>query len=163
MELPSIERLRMFFSYCPETGEITRKIHRSGIVQGKPVGSEHKGYRRVNFDGKLILCHRLAWAIHHGEWPKGEVDHINMNKSDNRICNLRDVNRSQNMVNRNYPKGKSGVTGVSTHKKGWQSVIRINKKSIYLGLFQTIEEAALARSVAEKIYYGSYLPKENSK
>jgi HNH endonuclease len=158
-DAPSIERVRELFSYDPETGLITWAVRRCGVRCGSEAGTEHLGYRRVKVDAKLILAHRLAWAIHYGRWPAEEIDHINRNKSDNRIGNLREAARSDNMVNRAYPKGESGVTGVSKHKLGWQATVRINGKSVHLGLFKTIEEAAAVRAASEKTEYGQFVPK----
>ena len=119
MSAPSIERIRELFNYDPNTGAITWAAKRFGVKVGSIAGTEHKGYRRVKVDGTLILAHRLAFAIHHGRWPEHEVDHINRDKADNRISNLREATRNDNMVNREYPTGASGKTGVSKHKSGW--------------------------------------------
>lgn len=157
--LPSIERVRELFCYDPESGIITWAKRRFGVKFGSEAGTEHKGYKRVKVDSKLILVHRVAWAIHYGKWPVGDLDHINRDRSDNRIVNLREATRSVNMINRDYPKGKSGVTGVSWHKRGWQAAIRINGRSVYLGIFKTVEEAASVRAEAEKKEYGQFAPK----
>lgn len=158
-EHPSVQRVRELFSYNPETGSITWAVRRCGTKFGSEAGTEHKGYRRVKIDAKLILAHRLAWAIHYGRWPPEQIDHINQNRSDNRISNLREASHSDNMVNRAYPKGASGVTGVSKHKLGWQATIRVNGRSVHLGLFKTIEEAAAARAASAQIQYGQFAPK----
>lgn len=158
--LPSIERVRELFAYNPETGVITWAVRRFGVKCGSEAGTKHKGYKRVKVDARLILAHRLAWAIHHGYWPAEEIDHINRDKSDNRISNLREASRSDNMVNRAYPKGASGVTGVAKHKLGWQASIRINGKSVYLGIFKTIEEAASVRAEHAKREYGQFAPED---
>ena len=156
---PSVERVRELFSYEPETGLITWAKRRFGVKFGSEAGTEHKGYKRVKVDSKLILAHRIAWAMHYGAWPEGDLDHINRNRSDNRITNLREASRSGNMINRAYPKGGSGVTGVSRHKRGWQASIRVNGRSVYLGIFKTIEDAASARAAAERKEYGQFVPK----
>lgn len=155
---PSIDRVRALFAYDPETGSITWAMRRFGVRFGAEAGTEHKGYKRVKVDSKLILAHRLAWAIHYGAWPAEELDHINRNRSDNRIANLREAARSGNMVNRAYPRGASGVTGVAKHKRGWQASIRVKGKSVYLGVFSTIEEAAKVRAAAEQREYGEFAP-----
>lgn len=157
--VPSIQRVRELFSYNPETGSITWAVRRCGVKCGSEAGTDHKGYRRVRIDAKFILAHRLAWAIHYGRWPHEQIDHINQNKSDNRINNLREASHSDNMVNRTYPKGASGVTGVSKHRLGWQAEISVNGRHVYVGIFKTIEEAASARSYAAKKQYGHFLPK----
>jgi hypothetical protein len=158
MNTPCINSIRAILCYCPDTGRITWVARRFGVTVGSEAGTEHKGYKRVKVFGKLILAHRLAWALHHGEWPEEEIDHINRNRSDNRIANLRKATRSGNMINRKYPTGASGITGVSKHRCGWQATIRIKKKSVHLGLFKTVEEASAARSAAEKAIYGSFSP-----
>ena len=159
--VPSIDRVRELFAYSPETGSITWAVRRCGVKCGSEAGTEFKGYRRVRIDAKLILAHRLAWAIYYGRWPPEQIDHINQNRADNRISNLREASHSDNMVNRAYPRGASGVTGVSKHKRGWQAEISVNWKHVYVGIFKTIEEAASARADAAKKQYGNFLPKDN--
>lgn len=156
-----IDLVRHLFLYDPLTGSIKWNQTRCGTKFGSEAGTEHKGYRRVKVGGHLVLAHRLAWAIYHGKWPDGEIDHINMVRTDNRIENLRDVSRSENMINRHYPKGNSRKRGVSKHKYGWQVSISINGKRKYIGLFKTIEQAHQERLKAEKLIYGEFSPKEN--
>ena len=86
-----LESARRTLSYDLETGQVrwkTRTGQRSKI--GALVGSSHEGYLRVKRDGRLYMLHRLAWFIHTGEWPKYEIDHINGDRRDNRMANLRD-------------------------------------------------------------------------
>ena len=153
-----IDFVRHLFLYNHETGSIKWNAVRCGTKFGSEAGTLHKGYRRIKVNGHLVLAHRIAWAIYHGKWPDGEIDHINMIRSDNRISNLRDVIRSENMVNRNYPTGESRVRGVSKHKCGWQAVISIYGKTIYLGLFKTVEDAEKVRISAEKQLHGVFSP-----
>ena len=93
-----------------------------GKHKGKEAGSwnwNHNDYhRRVSFKGKQYLGHRLAWYLHTGDWPEGEIDHINRDPGDNRWENLRDVSRSDNMLNakvskrsRYYPNYADGLKG----------------------------------------------------
>ncbi len=160
-DTPSIEYIKKYLSYDPLTGSIKWCKTRCGTKLGSEAGTDHKGYRRIKINGKLLLAHRVAWAIYYGEWPEIEIDHINMDKGDNRIENLRDVSRSQNMTNRNYPAGISKISGVNKHKDGWQSVISLNGKRLFLGLFQTIEEAKEARRRAEIEIHREYSPRGN--
>ena len=100
---------------------------------------------------QLYKAHRVAYAIHFGEWPRGCIDHINGIKTDNRADNLRVVDRATN--NRNRPTQKnntSGVTGVSQTPQGkWRAVIKVNKKTQSLGVFSAKKDAISARKEAE--------------
>ena len=93
---------RRFLAYDPETGVITWRISpRYGIADGSIAGSVIKrGYITVTFLGFNVTAHRLAWLLHHGVWPARVIDHINRVKTDNRICNLRDVSQAENLKNR---------------------------------------------------------------
>ena len=112
---------------------------------GNVAGSlKSTGYTAIKFKGKMYQAHRLAWLYVHGYMPKNIIDHINGNKSDNRICNLREATRSENNHNAILRKdSKSGVKGVHwcNRNKRWIASIRINKKSIYVGSFINIETA----------------------
>jgi hypothetical protein len=114
-----------------------------------------RGYLVGRVNSVSMKAHRAAWALHYGEWPKHEIDHINGNKMDNRIENLRDVQTLENGKNR--PKqinNTSGVTGVgySQAKGKWFARIKVNQKLIHLGHFSTKEEATHRRLVAESRY-----------
>jgi hypothetical protein len=103
---------------------------------------------RITVLGKQFYAHRLAWLYCHKVWPKGEIDHINGNKQDNRIENLRDVTQISNAQNKlsAHSRSKSQMLGVSWHKKAkkWQAHICIYKQRKYLGLFENIEDAQQA-------------------
>jgi hypothetical protein len=98
-------------------------------------------------------AHRVAWAIHYGKWPEHEIDHINGDTLDNRICNLRSVSRRENMMNASLPSdNKSGRIGVCFNKKTgkWLATIKVNRRQKYLGDFALIEDAIAAREAAER-------------
>lgn len=109
---------------------------------GKKAGSkDQKGYLAICFGSKKIKLHRLVWFIENGTWPK-EIDHINGIKTDNRIQNLRAVDRRQNMSNcSHHREGK--LIGGYWHKgaKAWVAQITIDKKNYYLGIHNTELEA----------------------
>ena len=138
-------------SYDKETGLFVWLVSRNNnSTQGSIAGhvNEH-GYRLIGVGYKLLRAHRLAWFMAHGYWPKGQIDHINGNRDDNRICNLRDVNSSIN--NQNYRKAKSsnktsGLLGVWLDKKSkkWATAITVGEKQIWIGRFNTPEEAHFA-------------------
>lgn len=116
------------------------------------------GYVVMKFMKKTIFVHRIIFLFHHGYLPK-YVDHINGNKSDNRIENLRDVTHCQNMMNiKKYSLNTSGYKGVSFHKrsKKWVAQIKFNKQRIYLGLFDCAQKAYDAYCFKAKELHGEY-------
>ena len=147
--------------YEPSTGEFFwRESPRPNVLRGATAGSvRNGGYRRIFLAGRSYLAHRLAWFVVHGEWPSGPLDHINGNKSDNRIGNLRPCSLSENQANRTAPvTNTSGVKGVSWAKrKGkWIAKIQFGGKQTHLGYFQTIEAASAAYTAAAHRLHGSF-------
>jgi HNH endonuclease/AP2 domain len=121
---------------------------------GKPAlnTSNGLGYLRSRFFGARHQAHRVVWAYHYGEWPEFEIDHINGNRADNRIENLRAVNAAANMQNKKvYRNNKSGVSGVFRRPTSgrWQVSIAANGKRIGLGTYECFEEAVAVRKAAE--------------
>ena len=113
----------------------------------------------------LYKAHRLAWLYEHGEWPIGDIDHINHTRGDNMIYNLRTVSRHTNLKNISLrDRNTSGFNGVCWNSKAkrWQSSITINQKTIYLGIFKDKYEAIFARIHANRLYkfhsnHGKYI------
>lgn len=157
----SRQRLLELFHYDHETGNLVRKIGRSGpkARRGDIAGRiTDKGYVRVYVDGSPYSAHRLIWIMHHGVGVE-EIDHINGIKSDNRIENLRSVTRSQNRMNVGaYSSSKSGVRGVSWSKANnrWKAQIQKDGRKIGIGYFLTVEEAKIAYDEAASKYHGEY-------
>lgn len=142
------ETLKQHLSYDPLTGLFTRLVAKSNAVKvGDIAGSKDKnGYITLMVKGKLYKGHRLAWLYVHGNWPIYEIDHINGKKDDNRLCNLRDVEKWVNQHNRGANKtNTSGFKGICRKGKKWSAVISINKKTHWLGVFETAEQANAAR------------------
>jgi len=136
-----------YLSYDPETGDIRwiKRPGRRGAI-GEIAGNiDRKGYRRISFKGRSYQGHRVAFILFLGEWPKGEIDHINGQRSDNRWRNLREASRSVNGQNIHGPMAHntSGFLSVYFHRKNrrWAAQIKVNKKSIHLGQFSTAKEA----------------------
>lgn len=160
----TVGRLRELIDYNPETGSMVWKISTSNR---NPVNSEvgtllNTGYRLLTIDGQRYLAHRIAWFYVHGFWPK-EIDHINRDRSDNRMANLRIATRSQNNVNASRRSdNKSGVTGVTWHKgsQKWRATCHINGKQVQVGMFDSIEEAAKAYSEAAEKLHGEFATKQ---
>lgn len=143
--------LKEIVSYDQGSGKFVWKIRRGGSAKkGSICGSiDSEGYRKICIFRKIYYAHRLAWLYVYGESPKKNIDHINRIKEDNRIKNLRDVSRSDNMRNCKMKNNNtSGVTGVCWHKasKKWKATIGDK----YLGIFNNIEDAKTARLEQEE-------------
>jgi len=139
--------------YDPKTGIFFKK--------GKVFGSLHSGgYLHFRFNGKNELAHRVAWFFVHGSWPEGWIDHINGDKKDNRIDNLRLATPSQNRMN-SAPIKAGKQKGV--YKKGnkFRSCIRVDKKSVWSPCFETEEEARLWYETNAKKQYGIFYKEHN--
>lgn len=115
---------------------------------GKRFGGRHnKGYWHGTLLGKRYLEHRLVWLYHHGEWPKDQIDHIDGNKLNNRLNNLREVSNQENQFNRKSVKDSSSkYKGVSWYPKynKWLASYRLDKKKYFIGYYETEIEAAKA-------------------
>jgi len=126
---------------------------------GQEAGSIHQtGYRHVTWLGKVHKAHRLIFMLHHGYLPP-EVDHINGDRQDNRIENLRAANRSENQCNRPaLASNTSGYPGVSWHKKSKAWCVRVmkNGKTVVQQYFKDLELAGLFAAEARSLYHGAY-------
>lgn len=146
------ERLKEIVSYDPETGKFTRlhPVKGARVVAGN---LRLDGYLSIYIDGKARSAHRMAWLYVHGRMPAEQLDHINGDRTDNRIVNLREVSKGQNAQNigKAYANNKSsGVLGVYRHVCGkWQAKIQVNGKSRSLGLFESIDAARVAYLAAK--------------
>lgn len=113
------------------------------------------GYKCGRIDRKTYLAHRVIWMLVHGEWPEHEIDHINGDKTDNRLVNLRCVDRATNGKNlKRKSNNTSGTTGVNWDKwtEQWKACIYVNGKNINLGRFASFDDAVTARKRAETEY-----------
>ena len=146
------QKLRELFTWDANTGRIFWKHkYKSREAFGSVQSS---GYLYGKVMGKNYLAHRVLWALETGRWPNGEIDHINQNKMDNRLNNLRDVCRIENSRNKSRNKNnRSGVLGVARLSSGkWRAYITVRKKQVHLGVFDNIEDAKLARLNASQEY-----------
>jgi hypothetical protein len=149
--------LKEMLDYNKDTGIFTWKIDRSSLAKkGIKAGSiSSDNYVLLTLFNKQYKAHRIAWLFVNGSMPTNHIDHINGNKQDNRIDNLRLVTHSENSKNLSIDKrNKSGKTGVCWHvlSKKWIASISIDKKLKHLGYFDNIEDAILARKNAEITY-----------
>ena len=168
--LPSPDDLRNALVYNPEDGSLTWKERdHSHFKDDRTARSwntrlanrpaftttEGAGYKAGHIFRAHVLAHRVAWAIHTGEWPSGHVDHINGDRLDNRIVNLRIVTRQENQRNTRLPRSNtSGIIGVywCKHKRKWRAAIGCDGRTVCLGRFNSKEEAIAARREAEVSY-----------
>jgi hypothetical protein len=167
-QLP-IDELRQLLKYDPKTGNLTWhqrprelfKSERSCSIwnvrfANKPAfTSLCRGYNRGLILGVNYHAHRVAWAIHYGWWPKDQLDHINGDRTDNRIDNLREVDGAENHKNQKLSKNNtSGHSGVYWNKpsRKWVAQIQAEGSRIHLGVFGLLEDAIEARIAAELRY-----------
>ena len=152
MTKPTQARLQELTNFDPLTGVFTRKKQLPGWKVGQEMGSINSdGYTYIGIDGSYFFAQRLAWLFVYGEAPDKQIDHINRDKTDNRIENLRLVSRSENRQNMGaYKSNASGVRGVHWFKAGgkWQAQISNNGKKFHLGFFDDIAAAASAYAKA---------------
>jgi hypothetical protein len=156
LEPPSIDWLKTQLSYDPETGELRWLVmnqgRRSKVGSNNPDGYVYVG---VTVEG---VCHfmkrsRLAFALTVGRWPT-IIDHINGDRTDDRWCNLREVNGSENQKNRRLETDNTwGIHGLVRRPSGkWEAAIRHSGAYLYLGRYSDFFEAVCARKSAELKY-----------
>ena len=154
-------QLKEHIHYCPDTGAFTRisspRKWRIGII--KNCANDGIGYFTINLLGKRYKAHRLAWLYIHGSFPVSDTDHINGNRIDNRLCNLREASRTENQQNRGEQiNNTSGFKGVSFHKQTgkWRAQISIAGKVKHLGRYLTPESASEAYHAAAKTIHAEF-------
>lgn len=151
------ERLRQLLDYSEETGEFQwRTNHNSRAKAGTVAGTPQNGYIAISVDGERVGAHRLAWMYVHGKWPKHHIDHIDGNRQNNRITNLRDVPQAINMQNQRKPYriNTSGYMGVSHQRGKWVAQICVEGRRKWLGTFKTPEEAHAVYVKAKEQLHG---------
>lgn len=154
----SHEYLTKVLEYEPESGVFIWKVRVSQAVKpGDIAGSVNKnGYLFIKVGKYIYRAHRLAWFYFYGQWPPIEsyqIDHIDGNRLNNSIKNLRLASNAKNARNhRLYSHNTSGVTGVSFAEANnkWKATIRYNGHNIHLGYYTSFEDAVKARIIAEK-------------
>ena len=156
-EILSAEKLRELFSYDPATGAFTRLVRSAHCVKvGDIAGCKTStGYSQISISCRSYFAHRLAWLHVHGRWPECFIDHIDGNRYNNAIANLREASRSVNQQNLKeaMTRNASGLLGVSRHGKKWAAKITIDGKCRYLGCYKTAELAHAAYLDAKRLLH----------
>lgn len=152
-----IEPFNEYLRYEPESGKLFwKKAPGKRIKVGAEAGSiGQKGYVIIGLKSKGYKAHRIAWCLVKGSWPAQEIDHINGDRADNRLANLRSVSRAKNQRNQKMPStNTSGVVGVCRHNQSskWRAEIYASGKQVCLGVFDEKAEAVAARKAAERKY-----------
>ena len=175
-ELPSLEYLNDCFEYVSETGVLVWKVRplkhfRCGqgckmfntAYSGKEAGTledrkdRNTSRRTVRLFNKHFMVHRIIWKLVTGKDVTRHIDHINGNGLDNRFENLREATNAENLWNVGAScKNKTGYKGVSRHRTRYQACIKVNGKNMYLGHFETPEEAHKAFRIAADKYHKDF-------
>lgn len=153
------DELKKYLKYNPDTGLFIWKDKgnlkcKIGEVAGSP---GFNGYIRISIKGKRILAHRLAYLYTYGELPTDCVDHVNHDRGDNRLINLRLCSRQENQKNlskRLVKLSNTGINGVSYIKSRnrFHATISVNSRTVSLGRFKKLSDACLARDAANIMY-----------
>lgn len=149
------DRIRERLAYDRGTGEFVWR------ATGRRAGCKTShGYLVIRLDDKLMYAHRMAWAYVHGSMPAGVIDHINGNKTDNRLDNLRDVSQITNLQNQRdlvKPGNKSGYKGVQANCSGWQAIIHVAGKRLCLGTFRHPADAHAVYVAAKRKHHAGFV------
>ena len=157
----TVEEARSRLNYDPETGRLTwKKLRNTRRIGEEAKSLDVAGYVQVNISGTLVKGHRLAWLLHYGAWPDGDIDHINGVRNDNRISNLRCVSPKVNCQNQRVGSRPSvtGLIGVHLQGRGsankrYRAKIWVDGRQIHLGGYATPEEAHAAYVLAKRKYH----------
>lgn len=172
--LPTPEELRQLLRYEPETGKLYWKERPPEMFPSERAGKSWNtrfagkeaftaigthGYRCGRAHYAELLAHRVVWAIHYGEWPEDQIDHVDSDRLNNRIDNLREATASENGMNRGRQENStSGYKGVHWHSgnKAFHGQICVAGKRICLGLHATAAAAHDAYCAAAEKYHGEF-------
>jgi hypothetical protein len=152
--------VRQLFDYDPCSGQLIWKMTRGSRAKKGAVAGSLGGHRyiTVRINGTLYYVHRIIWLWHYGQWPEA-TDHMDCNKLNNKIENLRSANPSQNQCNQLIrADNKSGVKGVRWNKgkRKWQARVQLQWKDYWLGLFDEFEQAVVAVKNARHALHGEF-------
>lgn len=156
----SVADVNSVLRYESESGEFIWLKYSSRGAIGTKAGNvcRHLGYRRIQIRGRSYYAHRLAFLLMTGRWPVGEIDHLDLDRSNNKWENLRECSHSQNGQNcRPRRTNKSGFKGVSFDRRRnkWRACISVGGKSLSLGMFYDKADAAAAYDIAAIEHFGA--------
>ncbi len=155
------EWLRENMAYVPEIGTFMWKVRGPGRTVGKVLGHlTSLGYIQIKVQNVVYSAHRLAWFYVNGEWPMKQIDHIDSNKSNNAIANLRDCTAAQNSARRKVSAKIAPSRGVFPHGVGFVARIHHGGKRHYLGYFAKLEDAKAAYAAKAKEIHGEFAYEE---
>lgn len=153
------KRLREVLIYDPQTGHFFWRQKRSHFRAGDRAGTPKEGYTKIAIDGRQYRAARLAWLFVYGRFPDSPLDHINRNRADDRIANLREATQSQNNANASIRSDNaSGYRGVyfCARTQRWAAKIQRDGRCSFLGRHPTPELAAAAYDAAAIKQYGEF-------
>lgn len=142
----TVERLRELLTYEPDAGVLRWRVGYGNAFAGFVAGARTwAGYMAVGIDGEKFRAHRVAWALAHGAWPTQTIDHLDGDRCNNKLINLREVSQAVNMQNIRKPTARntSGYLGVhwSVKHGGWMASLTVSGKSKRRGPYKTPERA----------------------
>ena len=164
----SVAELRQALEYDPATGTFRWKVQKNAYGGKTQVGeiaghTAKNGYVLIGLNGRVYRAHRLAWYFTHGQWPEQVIDHIDGNRANNALANLREVTIAQNAQNihRAHRDSACGLLGVEKHTQCNRYGARISAggRRRYLGLYKTAEEAHAAYLAAKAQEHQSWAPR----
>lgn len=157
MELTAA-RVRSVLSYDPDTGLFVRKSSSKVQWSGRAAGTVNRyGYVRIQVDGRVYPASHLAWLHAYGRWPVEIIDHINGDRADNRLANLREATNALNKANsRLRQDSASGLKGAYRDGSRWRAQIRVNGKTFHIGRFSTKEQAHEAYMSEARKHFGEF-------
>ena len=154
------EEAHRLFDYDPKTGFLRWRVRTSiRVIIGQVVGTPgNDGRRRVIYRRQRFLASRIVWMMCTGAWPVGQLDHKNVNPTDDRFENLREATHAENCWNKMVRADSgTGIKGVVKCRDKFQARMQVNRQRIYLGTFDTAEEAGDAYTAAAKKYHGEFV------
>lgn len=143
----------LFWKEIKNPSTKNEKIYNGRFSNKKTGWLNSRGYLKINIYKKSLLGHRIIWFLEYGSWPSKDLDHIDGNPSNNKLDNLREVTKSENLRNcKRRQDNTSGITGVHYNKRQnqWTACVVLKGKKKHLGTFETKEEAINARDLANK-------------